>query len=128
MSGYRDGQWSGDSQLIWTEGKQDEAIEIEFAVSKTGQYELIAAFTKAGDYGIFQFAVNGNPIGNPIDFYDPKVTTTGEVSLGTVQLDQGKHVLKATAIGHNEKAKNAVGAGSHIFGLDYLRLKGIGRR
>ncbi len=123
MSGYRDGQWSGDSQLIWTEGKQDEAIEIDFPVSKTGQYELIAAFTKAGDYGIFQFAVDGKSIGKPIDFYDPKVTTTGELSLGTVQLDAGSHVLKATAIGHNEEARNAVGAGSHIFGLDYLRLK-----
>jgi hypothetical protein len=55
--------------------------------------------------------------------YDPKVITTGEILLGTVQLDQGNHVLKATAIGRNKKATDAVGAGSHIFGLDYLRLR-----
>jgi len=52
----------------------------------------------------FEFAVDGKAIGKHIDFYDPKVTTTGEISLGTVQLDKGTHVLTATAIGHNEKA------------------------
>jgi len=122
MSGYRDGQWSGDAQLIWTKGKEGEAIEIGLPVSKTGQYELIAVFTKAGDYGIFELAVDGKTIGKPIDLYDPKVTTTGEVSLGTVQLAEGMHVLKATAIGHNDKSKDTH-AGNHIFGLDYLRLK-----
>jgi len=122
MSGYRDGQWSGDAQLIWTKGKQGEAIEIEFPVSTTGKYELMAVFTKAGDYGIFEIAVDGKTVGKPIDLYDPKVTTTGEISLGTVQLDRGSHVLKATAIGHNEKSKD-IHSGNHIFGLDYLRLK-----
>ena len=123
MSGYRDGQWSGDTQLIWTQGRQGEAIEIGFSVPTTGRYELMAVFTKAGDYGIFEVAVDGKTIGEPIDLYDPKVTTTGEILLGTVQLGEGKHVLKAIAIGRNKKARNAVGAGSHIFGLDYLRLK-----
>jgi len=42
--------------------------------------------------------------------------------LGTVQLAEGMHVLKATAIGHNDKSKDTH-AGNHIFGLDYLRLK-----
>ncbi len=123
MSGYRDGQWSGDAQLIWTQGNQGEAIEIGFSVPTTGRYELMAVFTKAGDYGIFEMAVDGKAIGTPIDLYDPKVTTTREISLGTVQLDEGKHVLKATAVGHNKDARKSVGAGSHIFGLDYLRLQ-----
>jgi len=78
---------------------------------------------RAGDYGIFEMAVDGKTIGEPIDLYDAKVTTTGEIPLGILQLGEGKHVLKATATGHNKKARNAVGAGSHIFGLDYLRLK-----
>jgi len=51
------------------------------------------------------------------------MTTIGEISLGMLDLDVGKHVLKATVIGSNEKARNAVGAGSRIFGIDYLRLK-----
>lgn len=122
MASYRDGHWSRNSQLIWTQGKQGEAIEMELPVPKTGHYQLIAVFTKAGDYGIFEIAVDGKTIGKPIDLYDSKVTTTGEISLGTVQLDKGTHVLKATAIGHNEKSKDTH-AGNHIFGLDYLRLK-----
>ena len=47
---------------------------------------------------------------------------TGEVSLGTVQLDKGTHVFNAVAIGHNETSKD-VHSGNHIFGLDCLRLK-----
>jgi len=122
MASYREGRWSGNSQPIWTQGKQGESIEMEFAVPKSREYELIAVFTKAGDYGIFEIAVDGKTTGKPIDLYDPKVTTTGEISLGTVHLDKGTHVLKATAVGHNEKSRDTH-AGNHIFGLDYLRLK-----
>ena len=79
--------------------------------------------TKANDYGIAQLALDGKNVGEPIDCYSPKVTTTEEISLGTFDLQVGKHVLRATVIGANEKAKNTVGAGSHIFAIDYLRLK-----
>ena len=121
MASYTGGRWSRNHQLIWTQGKKGEAIEIELPIPKTGQYELVAVFTKAGDYGIFEIAVDGKTIGTPIDLFDTTVTTTGEVSLGTVHLEEGTHVLKATAIGNNEKARDTH-AGSHIFGLDYLRL------
>ena len=57
-----------------------------------------------------------------IDCYDEKVTTTGEISLGTHDLKAGKHTLRATLVGSNNDAKNAVGVGKHLFGLDCLRL------
>ena len=79
--------------------------------------------TKANDYGIAQLALDGQNIGKPIDCYSPKVTNTEEISLGTFDLEAGKHLLRATVIGANERATNAVGVGNHVFGLDYLRLR-----
>jgi hypothetical protein len=123
MGGFRDGQWSGGRQLIWTHGNKGDSVEMEFNVVDGGKQEAVVVLTKANDYGIVQLTIDGKDIGKPIDCYDERVTTTGEIPLGTVDLNAGKHVLKATVIGGNEKARNAVGAGSHIFGIDYLRLK-----
>ena len=95
---------------------------MEFNVADGGKQEVIVVLTKANDFGIVQLAIDGKDLGKPIDCYDPRVTTTGEISLGTLDLGKGKHVLRASVIGSNDKAKNAVGAGSHLFGPDYLRL------
>ena len=122
MGGFRGGQWSGSHQLIWTQGKKGDAVETEFNIADGGKQEVIVVLTKANDFGIVQLAIDGKDLGKPIDCYDPRVTTTGEISLGTLDLGKGKHVLRATVIGSNDKAKNAVGAGSLLFGLDYLRL------
>jgi hypothetical protein len=123
MSGYRDGHWSGEAQRIWTDGKQGGSIEIEFTVPEEDEYELLAVFTKAIDYGIFDLTLDGNSLGKRIDLYDTKVTTTDEISLGTIRLKKGPHRLKATAIGRSNNAKGKHQTGDYLFGLDYLRLK-----
>ena len=123
MANYREGTWSGQHQLIWTEGEKGDSVEMQFTIPKDGKHELVVVLTKAKDYGIVQLAIDGRSVGEPIDCYSPTVTTTDEVSLGTFDLKAGKHVLKATAVGNNPQARDAVGKGSHIFGIDYLRLK-----
>ena len=121
MGPFDDGDWSGDHQLIWTQGKKGDSVEIEFSATDGGKQELIVVLSKAKDYGIVQLAVDGKDIGKPIDCYDDTVTTTGEIPLGTLDLKTGKHVLRATAVGCNDKTVNAH-SGSHVFGIDYLRL------
>ncbi len=123
MAAYRDGQWSGDAQLIWTDGKQGESIEIEFSVAEAGEYEILAVFTKAVDYGIFDLKVDGKTLDKRVDLYDTKVTTTDEISLGTLRLNNGTHRLKALAVGRNEDSKGNYPTGNLIFGLDYMRLQ-----
>ena len=122
MAGFPDGAWSGDAHLIWTEGAQGDEIEIEFPVSKSGRQELVAAFTKAADYGVFTLSVDGQPIARDFDLFDEKVTDSGEIPLGIFDLTAGKHVLTAKAAGRNPKAKTGA-TGGHLFGLDYLRIK-----
>lgn len=122
MSGYQDGTWSGDAQLIWTDATLGGEIEIEFAVSKVGPQRLSAAFSKAIDYGIFEMAVDGQLIERHFDFHDPKVTTTGQLPLGTFDFTPGKHTLRAKVIGRNPNVK-VQATGGHIFGLDFLHTE-----
>ncbi len=123
MGNYRDAKWSGGHQLIWTHGKQDNGVELAFNVIAGGKQEVLIVLSKAADYGIAQLAIDGKNVGGPIDCYDERVTKTDEISLGILDLEAGQHVLRATVIGANEKARDGVGAGSHILGVDYLRLK-----
>jgi len=123
MSSYGDGAWSSDEQLIWTDATLGGEIEIEFTVATSGPQRLVAAFSKAVDYGVFEISVDGQRLDRVFDFYDPIVTTTGELLLGTLEFKPGKHTLRAKAIGRNPKVKVQV-TGGHILGLDYLRLEG----
>jgi hypothetical protein len=123
MGGFRDGSWSGESQLIWTGGRKGDAIDLQFTVPEKGTHELLAVFTKAADYGIFEMAIDGKTIGSAVDLFDTKVTTTGEVSFGNLRLTKGTHVLKATAVGRNERSTGNHRTGNYLFGLDYLRLE-----
>jgi hypothetical protein len=83
---------------------------------KPGKYHLIAHFTEAPDYGIFQLALNGTEVGQPVDLYAQEVKVRDPVDLGEVTLPDGKPILKVTATGKNA-ASTAIG-----FGLDYIKL------
>ena len=83
-------------------------VLVEFNVAKGGRQELFVVLTKANDYGIAQLALDGKNVGKPIDCFDPQVTRTAAISLGTFDLKAGKHVLP-TVIGVNKNARNAVG-------------------
>ena len=82
--------------------------------------------SKAVDYGVFELSVDGRGVERHFDFFDEKVTSTGEIPLGTFDLAAGKHVLEARAIGRNPKGKMK-NTGGHIFGLDYLRAREAAR-
>ena len=118
MGGF-DGNWSGDSQLFWTGGKQGSKLELGLPAEKAGQYEIVAQFTKAGDYGIFQVALDGEKLGEPLDLYNPQVIPSGALTLGKRELTAGEHKLTLEVTGANAKS----GGGKYFLGLDYVRLK-----
>ena len=122
MTHYADDTWSDDTQLIWTDARLGDEIELEFGIPEAGRYELRGTFSKASDYGVFELLIDGQTIDRLFDFYDTRVCTTGELPLGHWTLAGGAHVLKARAVGQNPKIK-AGPTGGHIFGLDTLRWK-----
>lgn len=109
-------QWSNDEQLYWTPTQSGQSVELIIPPQKPGKYHLLAHFTKAHDYGIFQLNLNGTDISQPIDLYSPELKTTDPIDLGVVTLPEGKPILKVTLAG-----KNAASSASS-FGLDYLKL------
>jgi len=114
----REGQWSKDTQLWWTEGKPGDKLTLALPVAAAGRYAVRARFTKAIDYGIVQLWLDGRKLGEAMDFFNDGVIPTDEMDLGVVELTKGEHQLTAEIVGTNEKAVR-----KYMFGLDYVRLE-----
>lgn len=110
-------QWSNGTHLWWTGAGPGDKLTLALPVDKSAKYELSAHFTKAIDYGIIQLALDGVPLGKPIDFFNDGVIPFGPVSFGAFDLKAGEHQLTAEIVGANEKAIK-----SYMFGLDYVQL------
>ena len=52
-----------------------------------------------------------------VNLFDTQVITTGELSLGTHSLTEGKHRLHINILGKDPKA-----AAGYMVGIDYLQL------
>jgi hypothetical protein len=119
MANFKQDRWSGGKQLFWNGAKPGETLELEFDIAKKGRYDLSAAMTMAGDYGVVELSLDGEKLtDSPLDLYNyPDVVTTGVVELGERDLDAGKHKLTVKITGANLAAKK-----TYMFGLDYLLL------
>jgi hypothetical protein len=119
MANFKKDRWSGGKQLFWNGAKPGETLELEFDVAKKGRYDLSAAMTMAGDYGVVELSLDGEKLtASPLDLYNyPDVVTTGVVELGERELDAGKHRLTIKITGANLAAKK-----TYMFGMDYLLL------
>jgi hypothetical protein len=112
------GAWSNGEQLFWSGGqKQGDTVTLTFAGPKAGSYQLVGYFTQAADYGIVTLTLNGQVVGSPFDGYHNGVVNSGPVSLGTVNIPDGKSTLVVTVTGKNDLSTN------YFFGLDALVLK-----
>lgn len=109
--------WSAGEQLWWMDAKPGDTLTLAFNVEKAGTYDLRAAFTKAPDYGIVRFEVNGTPVAATFDGYHTAVVIAPEQSLGSFDLKQGVNQFQVTIEGTNAAADPR-----HMFGLDYLLL------
>jgi serine/threonine-protein kinase len=120
LKGFDEGRWSGDAHLWGRPPKAGEWADLEVPVAADGNYKVIVYLTKARDYGIIQFSLDGKPLGKPIDGFEPdKVVASGPVDLGTVELKKGTAVLRIEVTGTNEKS---VGL-RYMWGLDCVVLE-----
>jgi D-arabinan exo alpha-(1,3)/(1,5)-arabinofuranosidase (non-reducing end) len=120
LRSFQEGKWSGDAHLWGQPRKAGEWADLQVPVPADGKYEIIAYLTKARDYGVIQFSLDGKPLGKPIDGYEPeKVVSTGPISLGTLELKKGNAVLRVEAVGTNDKSTGI----RYMWGLDCVVLK-----
>ena len=123
MTAFGDGNWSGASHLWGRPGKAGEWVDLELPVKATGRYGVVVYLTKARDYGIVQFDVNGKPLGEKVDCYHANgVVATGAIDLGTVELQKGTATLRVQVVGTNPKSDGL----RYMWGLDCVVLKPAG--
>lgn len=117
MGGFKDGVWSGGKQLFWNGARPGDTMTIEIPASDDNR-ELEIAFTCAGDYAVVQLAIDDQPIEGPIDLYDPKV-----ISSGAITLPLSKSMLKSRRLTIQVVGANAKAAKGYRVGIDYVRLR-----
>lgn len=113
-----DRRWDGDKQLWWIDAKVGDRLAIEFNVAADGQYDVVADFTKARDYGIVKVLIDGDIATAELDLFATELGKTGEQVLTNRSLASGKHALEFEIIGTNKDAVPKL-----MFGLDYFELR-----
>ncbi len=79
-------------------------------------YGITAAFVRGPNFGVVQVSIDGRPLGAPFDGYAATLQRAEPLSLGTLALSEGRHLLTMTVTGKNEAATD------YLAGLDLLVL------
>ncbi len=115
MNHYK-GKWSDGRHLFWSHAQDGGKLKLALPVKTSGRFEIVAAMTKAKDYGIVQFSLDGEKLGQPFDGFNDEVAPSGEIKLGIRELSAGEHKLTLEFTGKNPAASG------FFAGLDYLKL------
>jgi len=115
MSSWSQFTWNGHKQLFGN-AQLNGTIRFSTSVAAAGKYQLNLYATMAPDYGKIQTLVDGKPLGAPIDLYSPIVLPSGRISIGTVDLSTGTHILSFRVVGKNA-ASNGYSLGLNTFTL-----------
>jgi hypothetical protein len=86
MPGYLD-VWSDGAQLAWTGAKKGDTMDFVINIPKAGDYNITAYVGHGPDYGAYNVAVAGAPLGFNDNAYDPEDHN--------VRQDWGSHTLPA---------------------------------
>ena len=98
------GAWSAGGQVFWTCAEPDKSLTLSFDVAEAGVYNLLFVLTHSYDYGIFEFSLDGQPLGRAMDLYNGAVAVN-EHYMGTRELDAGTHTLTVKNAGKAAESK-----------------------
>src|SRR3954470_1800486 len=103
-------------QLFDNRGADLSRLTLPFEVEWPDNYAVAAGIVKSANFGIVKFAIDGRPIGAPIDGYAAATARPDAIPLGTLELSKGKHTVTMTVTGKNDAATD------YRAGLDFLEL------
>jgi tRNA A-37 threonylcarbamoyl transferase component Bud32 len=118
MRSFNDGKWSGDKQLLALATERGAWTDLEVPVPGDGTYQIVAHLTRAPDYGILAFSLDGAPLDQKFDGYAPRVVSPAAVALATAALREGMAILRIQVVGSNRLAIPE----RYYWGLDRLEL------
>ncbi len=111
--------WSQDAQLFVRAGKPEDFVELEIPAKEPGPKRIILFATKASDYGVIAFSINGRTAGPPFDGYAERPAPSGGIDLGVHEPKDGKWLLQVKVVGTNPASTGP----KYFFGVDAVVLK-----
>lgn len=118
MSPWGSERWSSGHQLTVKARNVGDFVELEVPAPDNKPRVIHLHATRAPDFGVLRFIVQGKPIDATFDGYADKVQPAEPFTLGTFTPEQGKLVLRIEVSGANPKSKGA----RYFFGLDCITL------
>ena len=97
------GTWSNNAHLLFVGKKVGDFVEVEIPVKGTAPRRVTVYATKANDYGLLKFAVNGREAVTRFDGFAPDVSPSEPIPLGIFTPRDGKLVLRAELAGTNPR-------------------------
>ncbi|MBD3176105.1 MAG: DUF2961 domain-containing protein [Armatimonadia bacterium] len=102
---------------LWVQpSNQGAYVDIALVIPESGEYELELRYTSSWDYAIAQLALDGEPLGDPVDMYSSQVQQIEPVSFGPLHLEAGTHTLRLEAMDQNPESAG------YLMGLDYVKV------
>jgi len=96
---------SGGAHLFWTAATPNQTLTIPFEVKEAGQLDVTLLITNSWDYGIFEYQIDGKPLGPPEDQYGPSVMVREKMYFPTTPFTAGPHTLTVINKGKNPTSK-----------------------
>ena len=111
--------WSGAAQIFVKAQKVEDFVEVAIPAKEPEPRKIALHATRATDYGMLRFTVNGKAVEATFDGYAAKPSPTGPIHLGVHEPKDGKFVLRAEVIGANPASTGP----RYFFGLDAAVLE-----
>lgn len=118
LGGLGDG-WSGAAQLFVRARGVGDFVAIRVPAAGPAARRVILHATRATDYGILRFTVNGKAGGELFDGYAEKPAPSGPLDLGVHEPREGGFLLRAEVTGTNPAASGP----RYYLGLDAVVLE-----
>ena len=115
MSGWLGRLWGGEAHAFVGATRPGDGVAYSLESPGRGKYRVALFATAARDFGVIQVRWNGEVI-TTVDLYAGRVSPTGRIPLGEIELGAGKQDLEFVVI---DKAEASSG---YCFGLDRLDL------
>ncbi len=90
---------------------------LTFTLTEAWEGDLYLSHCMASDYGIFDIAVDSQPVCVGLDMYADRLKHSGDVRLGPVSLGVGNHTLTLRCVGKNSASHG------YYAGIDRITLR-----